>query len=97
MRRLRVPDEVVSLVRTLHPNIKRKVRAALSEVLVDPRAGKALKDELEGLRSYAVGRFRIVYREAPRERIEVIAIGPRASIYSETLRLVRRDRKGGAG
>ena len=95
MRRLRIPDEVASLVRTLHPDIKRKVRVALGEVLEDPGAGKALKDELEGLHSYPVGRIRIVYRETSRERIEVVAIGPRTSIYQETYRLVKRDRKGG--
>lgn len=93
MRRLRVPDEVASLVRGLHPDLKRKVRAALSEVLENPSAGKALKDELDGMRSYPVGRIRIIYRESSRDRIEIVAIGSRFSIYQETYRLVKRDRK----
>lgn len=89
MRRLRVPEEVAILVRGLHPGLKRKVRAALEAILDDPAAGKALKEELAGLRSFRVGGLRVVYRTAAREVIEVIAIGPRRTIYEETLRLVR--------
>lgn len=91
MRRLRVPDEVATLLRGLHPGIKRKVRAALDDILDDPEAGKALRDELEGLRSYRVGRWRIVYRIASRKIVEIVAVGPRRVIYEETLRLLRRD------
>jgi hypothetical protein len=42
-RRLRVPGEVARRIRGLHPDIKRKVRRALEELLDDPFAGKALK------------------------------------------------------
>jgi mRNA interferase RelE/StbE len=89
--KLRVPREVTDLVRGLHPELKRKVRASLGTILMDPLAGKALHDELDGLRSYAVGRFRIIYRIATRGRIiEVVTIGPRARVYESTLRLIRR-------
>lgn len=89
-RRLRVPAGITALIRGLHPDLKRKVRAALADILADPTVGKALRDELAGLRSCRVGRFRIVYRVA-RTAIDVVAVGPRASIYEETWRLVRRD------
>ena len=49
IRALRVPDEVAGLVRGLHPAIKRKVRAALQEIVSKPRCGKPLKEELAGL------------------------------------------------
>ena len=49
MRRLRIPPEVAALIQSLHPVLKRKVRAAIDAVLDDPEAGKALRDELEGL------------------------------------------------
>ena len=91
MRRLRVPDEVALLLRGLHPGIKRKVRAALDDILEDPEAGKALREELEGLRSYRVGRWRIVYRCGPRRIIDIVAVGPRRVIYEETLRLLQKD------
>jgi mRNA interferase RelE/StbE len=90
MRRLRVPGDVASLIRGLHPELKRRVRSALDAVVADPSIGKALRDELSGLRSCRVGRFRIIYRVAGAV-IEIVAVGPRTTIYEETWRRVRRD------
>ncbi len=87
-RRLRVPGEV-ALIQGLHPDLKRKLRAALDAIIADPSVGKALRDELSGLRSYRIGRFRLVYRVAG-SIIEIVAVGPRARIYEETWRRVRR-------
>ena len=78
------------LVRGLHPALKRKVRAALQALLDDPYAGKALCNELRGLRSYRVGRLRIIYRL--RRDVELVAIGPRDSIYVETYRRIHEPR-----
>ena len=89
-RRLRVPHEVAALVRGLHPVLKRKVRAALEVLLREPYAGKALQNELQGLRSYRVGRFRIIYRL--RKDVELVAFGPRDSIYLETYRQLHEPR-----
>jgi mRNA interferase RelE/StbE len=88
--RLRVPGPVADLIRGLHPTIKRKVRAGLELILDDPAVGKSLKDELAGLRSLRLGRLRVVYRLGEGRVIEVVSVGPRRSIYEETLRLVRR-------
>lgn len=63
MAGLRVPDDMASLVRKLPPGIKRKVGAALAAILDDPEAGKALKNEFEGLPSYRVGCIRITCRK----------------------------------
>ena len=90
MWRLRVPHEVAGLIGGLHPDLKRKVRSALGDILADPTVGKALRDELAGLRSCRVSRLRIIYRVAG-ELVEVVAVGPRRTIYEETLRRVRRD------
>jgi mRNA interferase RelE/StbE len=81
---------VYCLFQNLHPGLKRKVRDALEQILVDPHSGKALKDELEGLRSFRVGRFRIVYRIATVRRIDLVAVGPRAIIYEETHRRIAK-------
>ena len=91
VRRLRMPEEIARRVRGLHPDIKRKVRRALQTVLEAPLAGKPLKEELEGLRSYRLGRLRIVYRLADDGNVEIIAVGPRRTIYEETFRRVRRQ------
>ena len=91
--RLRVPTHLQELIRGLHPDLKRKVRAALDVIRADPSAGKELRDDLTGLRSFRLGRFRIIYRFGPRRLIDLIAIGPRRVIYQETLRLLRRTRR----
>jgi mRNA interferase RelE/StbE len=90
MHRIRVPDDVAALLRSLHPGLKKKARAALRLLSADPLAGKALRDDLEGLRSYRVGRFRIIYRISVKKILEIIAVGPRKIIYEETLRLLKR-------
>jgi mRNA interferase RelE/StbE len=89
--KLKISDEVRNLIRRLHPSIKQKVRVALSQILENQLCGKPLRGELEGLRSFQVGKFRIIYRQVS-NIIEVIAIGPRRSIYEETLRLVQKDK-----
>lgn len=89
-RRLLVPKGVADTVRTAHPEIRRKLRKAVEAVLSSPNAGKALKEELAGLRSYRVGRLRLIYRVAVDGTIEVVTIGPRSVIYEETARLLRK-------
>ena len=72
---LRIPQHLVEFIRGLHPEIKRKVKGSLKMLMADPDAGKPLKDELEGLRSLRVSRFRIIYRSAePGSEIQVVAI-----------------------
>jgi mRNA interferase RelE/StbE len=88
--RLRVPDHIVSLIRNSHPEIKKKFRAGLEYIQKEPQTGKSLKDELEGLKSYRVGRFRIIYRISAKNIIEIVAIGPRTTIYEETFRIIKK-------
>ena len=88
--RLRMPEETADFIRSLHPEIKRRVRAALKTILSDPDIGKSLRHELQGLKSFKVGRFRIIYRKPSRGIIDIVAIGPRKYIYEETYRLVKK-------
>jgi mRNA interferase RelE/StbE len=90
-RPLRVPYENLLLVRGLHPDLKRKIRAGLDALVKEPEAGKALLDDLEGFRSFRVGRFRIIYRVG-RDLIEIVAIGPRRMIYEETLKRLQQEK-----
>jgi mRNA interferase RelE/StbE len=93
LSRLLIADHAASVLRTLHPDIKRKLKTAFQVIAADPYAGKALTDELDGLRSYRVSRFRIIYRFMQERQIEIIAVGPRARIYEETYRLVSKSEK----
>jgi mRNA interferase RelE/StbE len=88
--RLRVPEGLKDLVRGLHPELRRKVRAGLDSIRADPLVGKELRRELTGLRSLRVSRFRIVYRVEPGRLIALVAVGPRRTIYAATLRALRR-------
>jgi len=89
--RLRASDATVEFIRALHPLIKRRVRSALTDIVSDPHCGKALKEDLAGLRSYRIKRFRIVYRVAFEQHIDIIAIGPRKYIYEETFRIISKE------
>ncbi len=89
MHKLRIPDETVALIRNLHPQIKKKVRASLEVIISEPYSGKVLKDELAGLRTFRVSRFRIVYRIVHTKEIEIVTIGPRERIYEETFRIMK--------
>ena len=86
--KLKMTDEIRELIRHLHPAMKQKVRVALAEILENPGCGKALRGELQGMRSFRVSKFRIIYR-AVAQGIEVIALGPRRCIDEETLRLLQ--------
>jgi mRNA interferase RelE/StbE len=88
---LKLTEQMAARLRRMHPLIKRKIKAALRIILQNPGAGKALKDELDGLRSFRVGRIRIIYRIKPRV-VEIVTVGPRERIYEETYRMIKKDR-----
>lgn len=91
---LRVPDDIVALIRGMHPHLKKKIKGSLQTIVAEPHSGKPLKEELAGLRSFQVSRFRIIYRISKKQQIEVGAIGPRERIYDETYRIIAREDKG---
>ncbi|MBW2438215.1 MAG: type II toxin-antitoxin system RelE/ParE family toxin [Desulfobacterales bacterium] len=90
-RKLRVPDGVVALIRGCHPQLKRKIRAGLRHILTEPDSGKSLKEALEGLKSYRISRFRIIYRISSKQIIDIVAIGPRKTIYEETYKIIKKE------
>jgi mRNA interferase RelE/StbE len=91
---LKVTNETVDLIRGLHPTIKSVIRSALKTILAEPYTGKPLKDDLKGLRSFRIKRYRIIYRILPsKKQLEIVAIGPRKNIYEETFRLIRKEQK----
>jgi mRNA interferase RelE/StbE len=85
-----VPKDVRELIRTMHPSLKKKVKAGLKMILSDPSSGKALMDERSGLRSFRISSFRIIYRIKEPRQIELVAIGPRERIYEETFRIIQK-------
>ena len=92
-RTLKVPDGVRDIIRRLHPELKRKVRDALTDILADPGCGKALTRELDGYWSLRIGRHRIIYRP-DRAGAEIVAFGPRRTIYEDMAQTAARRRGG---
>ena len=88
---LLVPEEIVTLIRGLHPIIKSQIRKGFEDIVEDPFTGKLLKEELHGLMSYRVKRYRIIYRlVSDKKQLEIVAIGPRKNIYEETFKIISR-------
>jgi mRNA interferase RelE/StbE len=93
MTKLVVPADIREFIRTIHPSLKKKIKSSLKMVLSDPHSGKALRDELAGLRSFRVSSFRIIYRIKDPAQIELVAIGPRERIYEETYRIIHKEER----
>jgi mRNA interferase RelE/StbE len=55
----------------------------ISEVLSkDPEKGKALKDNLEGLYSYRIGDYRVIYSIIEKDKtVLILRIGHRKDVY----------------
>lgn len=87
---LRVPDELSLFIRKLHPHLKTNIRVSLDTIVCNPYSGKELRQGLAGLRSFRVGRYRIIYKIL-NQQIEIVAIGPRKNIYLETYRLLKKN------
>jgi mRNA interferase RelE/StbE len=80
--RLDIPPHVAEVIRPLHPDLKRSIKAAVRNIATNPECGEPLMRELDGLWKYRVRRFRIVYEIDRKARvILLIAVGHRQSIY----------------
>ena len=84
-------DEVRLLVGHMTPGRKKKIKASLREISVDPYAGKPLQNKLLGLQSYRMGSFRIIYSINKNKKIiHIITIGPRRTVYEELERYFKK-------
>ncbi|HLZ47458.1 MAG TPA: type II toxin-antitoxin system RelE/ParE family toxin [Candidatus Limnocylindria bacterium] len=79
------------MIRAAHPDLRRKIRALVDALAARPEIGKPLVEELAGFSSARLGRYRVIYRWS-RADLEVVLVGPRATIYEDTSRLLRRNR-----
>ena len=71
-----IPPHVAEVIRSLHLDLKRSVKAAVRGIATDPECGEPLMRELRGLWNYRVRRFRIVYAINPKARvIRLMAVG----------------------
>ena len=79
-----IPPHVAEVIRSLHPDLKRSIKAAVRGIATDPECGEPLLRELHGLWKYRVRRFRIVYAiDRKRRVIRLMAVGHRRHVYEE--------------
>ena len=91
-RSLILSETLDELIRPLPPLLKQKIRKSVEEILENPASGKSLIEDLQGSRSYKVGKLRIIYREQG-SSIELVDIGKRKTIYLKVALEIKK-RKG---
>ena len=91
-RTLVASDELRELIRHVPPNLKRKIKLAIQEIVTAPSSGKGLQEELLGLCSYRVGEVRIVYR-VEGQSVQLVTIGPRKTVYQKAALELKRQAK----
>lgn len=89
-RPIRTTEEISTYIRSLHPALKKRIHNALDQIRKQPGEGKSLQRELKGYRSFRIGKFRIIYR-ITMKKIEIVAVGPRRTIYEETTKLMEKQ------
>jgi mRNA-degrading endonuclease RelE of RelBE toxin-antitoxin system len=78
--RLDMAQAVRDLLIHLPPPLKHKVKLAFLTLAENPYQAKAIKDELEGLRSFRVMRSRRILR-IKGASVEIVAFSPRKDVY----------------
>lgn len=77
-----IPLHVAEVIRSLHPDLKRSIKASVRGIATDQEYGKPLMHKLDGLWTYRVLRFRRVYAIERKARvIRLMAVCHRQSIY----------------
>ena len=87
-----IPPHVAEVIRSLHPDLKRSIKAAVRAIATDPACGMPLLRELDGLWKYRVRRFRIVYAIDHKTRvIRLMAVGHRQHVYEKLSARLRKN------
>lgn len=87
--RLIIAQAVRETITHLPPRLTQKVKAALRSLADNRYQAKALKDDLEGLRSSRIVRSRLILR-IDRTTVEIVAFGPRRDIYERAAAELRQ-------
>jgi len=89
--RLDIPPRIAEVIRSLHPDLKRSIKAAIRAIAADPASGEPLLRELKGLWKFRVRRFRILYAiDRKTLTVRLMAVGHRHSVYEELTERLRK-------
>ena len=82
MYQVKLTVVAAEMYNTLHPDIRKQIKAILAELCQTPHLGKALQNELTGFRSLKMKRYRIVYQvDESGKTVVIYAVGHRRDIY----------------
>jgi len=87
--KMRFTLESSRLLSKLHPENKKLIKQALTELRLNPHMGKDLQEELSGFKSLRLKQYRIIYHiNEEKNFIEIYHIGRRRDIYEQFKRLL---------
>ena len=70
------------ILKKAHPFLKKALKEAIEELILEPLKGKPLQEEFEGFRSQRFKKYRVIYRyQAEKNLVEIHFAGPRAEVY----------------
>ena len=87
--KMRFTPESSRLMSKLHPENKRLIKQALTDLQQNPYTGKDLQEELSGFKSLRLKQYRIIYDiNEEKKFIQIYNIGPRRDVYEQLKRLL---------
>ena len=87
--KMRFTPESLRLLSKLHPEKKKLVKQALTELQQNPHIGKDLHEELSGFKSLRLKQYRAIYNIDEEKRfIQVYHISRRRDVYEQLKRLL---------
>lgn len=94
--RVKFAQTVAEALSSLHPEIKKQLKAALQDIAKKPYQGKELQEELFGFHSYRFKRYRILYQvDDENQAILVYHFGHRRNVYELFEQLLLRAKRNG--
>lgn len=79
-RSVRISNKAEKSPNKIDSRFKPRILEAIVELSKNPLLGKKLKAEFEGLRSFRIGSYRIVYR-FKQEYLDIVYIDHRKDVY----------------
>ncbi len=92
--KMRFTPESSRLLSKLHPENKKLIKQALTELRQNPHPGKDLQEELSGFKSFRLKKYRIIYNiNEEKNFIQIYHIGRRRDVYEQFKRLLTELQK----
>ena len=92
--KMRFTPESSQLLSKFHPDNKKLIKQALTELRQNPHVGKDLQEELSRFKSFRLKQYRIIYTiNEEKKFIQIYHVGRRRDIYEQFKRLLTELQK----